>query len=107
MFQIQQDRARSLIAQRHIDDAMMRHGAHGRDDGALLPAARRSRGDEDAGVLAPIGAVGPLLAGVVPEGLPLGGEVAVAGRDAEEEGVVLRELVGRDFGDRGFGGRVH
>lgn len=29
----------------------------------------------------------PLLAGLVPEGLELGGEVAVAGGDAEEDGV--------------------
>jgi hypothetical protein len=34
----------------------------------------------------------PLLAGGVPKSLPLGREVSVTGRDAEEEGIVLLEL---------------
>lgn len=77
----------------------MGEGAHGGQSGALLPAALRGGADEDADVLAGEAAGLPLLAGVVPEGLPLGGEVAVAGGDAEEEGVVLLELVRGDDGD--------
>lgn len=90
---------RSLVPQRHIDDAVMRERTHRRDGGALLPSALGSGGDEKTAVFAPVGAGLPLLTRLVPEGLPLGGEVAVAGGDAEEKGVVLFELVGRDEGD--------
>ena len=87
---------------------MVGHGAHGGDDGALLAAAHGGGADEDAGVFAPVGAAGPLRARVVPEGLPLGGEVAVARGDAEEEGVVLFERDGVDGRDRGaLGWGVH
>ena len=86
----------------------MRKGAHDRQGRALLAAALRGRRDEEAGVLAVVAARLPLLARLVPKGLPLGGQVAVAGRDAEEEGVVLFELVRGDEGDRGrLAGRVH
>lgn len=77
----------------------MGESAHGRKGGALLAAALRGSADEDADVFAIKPARLPLLAGLVPEGFPLGREVAVAGRDAEEEGVVLFELVGRDERD--------
>ena len=87
---------------------MVGHGAHGRDGGALLAAAHGRGADEEAGVLAPVGAAGPLRAGVVPEGLPLRGEVAVARGDAEEEGVVFFERARVDVRDGGaFGGGVH
>jgi len=36
---------------------------------------------------------------VIPEGLPLGGEVAITRGNAEEEGVVFFELVRGDEGD--------
>ena len=87
---------------------MMRQRAHGRNGRALLPPALRPRRHEHARILAPVAARAPLLAGLVPEGFPLRGEVAVAGGDAEEEGVVAFELVRGDCGDGGgFGGRVH
>ena len=87
---------------------MVRKGAHGRQRRALLAAALGGRRDEDADVLAVVAARLPLLAGLVPKGLPLGGEVAVAGRDAEEEGVVFLELVRGDEGDGGrLAGCVH
>lgn len=106
--QVAQDREGGLVAQGHIDDAVVGHGAHGRDGGAFLSAAHGRGADEDAGVFAPVGAAGPLRAGVVPEGLPLGGEVAVARGDAEEEGVVLFERDGVDDWDRGvLGWGVH
>ena len=78
----------------------MRKGAHGRQRRTLLPPALRGRRDEEADVLAVVAARLPLLARRVPKGLPLGGEVAVAGRDAEQEGVVVCELVRGDEGDR-------
>ena len=82
---------------------MVGEGAHGGQGGALLPAALGGGGDEDADVLAVEAARLPLLARVVEEGLPLGGEVAEAGRDPQEEGVVLLQLV---RGDEGDGGRL-
>ena len=86
----------------------MRKGAHGRQGRALLTSSLGSGGNEEADVFAPVAARLPLLPGRVPEGLPLGGEVAVTGRDAEEEGVVFGELVGRDEGDGGgLAGGVH
>ena len=87
---------------------MMRKSAHSSQSGALLPSALRCRADEDADVFAVVAASLPLLAGLVPEGFPLGGEVAVAGGDAEEEGVVFFELVRGDEGDgAGLARRVH
>ena len=46
---------------------------------------------------------------MVPERLPLRGEIAIAGRDSEHEGVVLGEFLGGDERDAGgvLGGRVH
>lgn len=54
----------------------------------LLPTANGAGGDEETGVFAPETARLPLPTGLVPEGLPLGWEVAVASGDAEEETVV-------------------
>ena len=64
------------------------HGVHGR---ALLPATLCGRADKHTRVLAPVRAVLPLAAGLVPEDLPLGREIAVAGGDAKEDGVVSLE----------------
>ena len=75
------------ITQGHIDDPVMGQGGHARDGGGFLPAALGGRADEEAGHLAVEAAALPQPAGLVPEGLPLGGEVAVAGGDAEEEGL--------------------
>ena len=87
---------------------MVRKGAHGRQRRALLAAALGGGRDEEAGVLAVVGARLPLLARVVPKGLPLVGQVAEAGRDPEEEGVILFELLRGDEGDRcRLGGCVH
>ena len=88
---IAQDVKGSLVAEGHVDDSVVRERAHRRDDRALLSAAHRGRADEEARVLAPQGALHPQLARLVPEGLPLGREVAVAGGHAEEKGIVLLE----------------
>lgn len=87
---------------------MVGEGAHGRQGGALLAAALRGRRDEEADVLAVVTPRLPLLARLVPKGLPLRGEVAVARRDPEQEGVVGGQLVRGDEGDRGrLARRVH
>ena len=86
---IAQDVKGGLVAEGHVDDSMVREGTHRRYDGALLSATHRCRADEEAGVLAPQGALHPQLTRPVPEGLPLAGEVAVAGGHAEEKGIVL------------------
>jgi hypothetical protein len=88
-----------LVAERHVDDSVVGESAHGGHSSALLSTALGRGADEEAGVLAPEAAGLPLLAGVVPEGPPLGGEVAVAGGDAHQEGVVLLE--GRGVGHLG------
>ena len=48
-----------------------------------------------------IGASLPLLAGVVPESLPLGREIAITGRDAKKEAVIVLERVRSGQGDDG------
>jgi hypothetical protein len=99
----------SLVAERHVDDAVVSKSAHGSNSSALLSTALGRGADEQTRVLAPEAAGLPLLAGVVPEGPPLGGEVAVAGGDAHQEGVVLLEGRGvGHLGDRAvLLGRVH
>ena len=74
-------------------------GRHASQRSALLSSAHRRGRDEDADVLPVEAASLPLLASVVPEGLPLGGHVAVTGGNPDEEGVIFLELVGGDDGD--------
>ena len=108
LIQVGKSPERSRVPQGHIDDAVVGQRAHCRKRRALLASALGGGGDEDAGVLTSVAPGLPLLAGLIPEGLPLGGEVAVAGGDAEEEGVVFRELLGGDEGDGvGLAGGVH
>lgn len=97
------------VAQGHVDDAVVGQRRHGGEGGGLLAAAGRGRGDEQAGVLAVEGARLPLAARVVPKGLPLRGEVAVARGDANQKGVVLgqRGRVRQRLDVGGLGGRVH
>lgn len=45
-------------------------------------------GNEDSGEFSPVASGLPLAAGSVPEGFPLGGEVAISGWDTEEECVL-------------------
>ena len=98
-----------LVAERNVDDAVVGESAHRSESSALLSTALGAGGDEQAGVLAPEATGLPLAAGPVPEGPPLGGEVAVAGGDAHQEGIVLLEDGGvGDLGDGGVLGRsVH
>lgn len=88
---------------------MVSKSAHGGESSALLSTTLGAGADEQAGVLAPEAAGLPLTASAVPEGPPLRGEVAVAGGDSEQEGIVLLEDGGvADLGDGGvLGGSVH
>lgn len=98
-----------LVAERHVDDAVVSEGAHGGDSSALLSTTLSSGGDEETGVLAPEGTGLPLAAGAVPERAPLGGEVAVAGGDTQKESIVLLEDGGVGEGGDGvvLGRGVH
>ena len=99
---------RGRVTQGHVDESVMRKGAHGRQGRALLSSSLGSGGDENPNVFTIEAAGLPLLAGLIPEGFPLGGEGAVTGRDPEEESVVFFELVGGDEGDgAGLAGCVH
>lgn len=80
-----------LVAKRNVDNAVVGESAHGSESSALLSTALGAGGNKEAGVLAPEATGLPLAAGAVPEGPPLRGEVAVAGGDAHEEGIVLLE----------------
>lgn len=88
------------VSEGHVDHALVHPAGQGVDAGRLLAAARGGRADEQAEVFAVQGSAHPQLAELVDEGLPLGRVGAVAGRDAEEEGVVGLHHVGRDERDR-------
>jgi len=75
---------------------MMRKRAHSRQGSTLLASALGSGGDEDAGVFAVVTPGLPLRACVVPEGFPLGREVACVGD--EESVLLLRNGMGVEKG---------
>jgi hypothetical protein len=79
----------SLVSQRDVDDTVMSQRRHGCNGRALLSATWGTSGDEDTGILAPVGAGGPLATGGIPESLPLSREVTITGWHTEEECVLL------------------
>ena len=86
----------------------MGQGTQRGDDGGFLPTSRRGRGHEDAGELAPVASGLPLPAGGIPERLPLRREIAVASRDAQQEGVVaFKDFRGDEWDFGRLGGGVH
>lgn len=68
-----------LVSEGDVNKAVVGEGRHGSDRCALLSTTHCTCGNEHAGVLAPEGALLPLLASLVPEGLKLSREVAVTG----------------------------
>jgi hypothetical protein len=100
---------RLLVTQRNKDEAVVNKGRHGCNSGRLLATTESAGGDEHAGVLAPESTLLPLSTGLVPEGLELGGEVAVPSRDTKEDTVVRFDLGGvvEDGDVGGLGGRIH
>lgn len=107
LFQVRQEPEGSLVAERNEVETVVSESAHGSNGGRLLTTTQGTRGDEQTGILAPVAAGGPDAAGLVPEGLPLGGEVAEAGGDAEEDGIVLEQVSRLSDGVGGLGGGVH
>ena len=83
-----------LVAERNEGDAMVSQSAHGVHGGRFLTTAQAAGREEDTGLLAPVATPGPDAARLVPEGLPLGREVAVPGGDAKQDGVIFEECLG-------------
>lgn len=103
-----QDREARLVAQRDVDDAVMRQGRQSSNNRALLSTTWSTSRDKDTSILSPVCARSPLTSSRIPECLPLRGEVTITGGDTEEESVVLLEGGGVDDGDvGGFGWCVH
>ena len=96
-----------LVSQRDIEEAVMSESAHGSDTGRLLTTALGTSGDEKTGIFAPVATGAPDSASLVPESLPLGREVTITSGDTEEDGIVLKELVGFGNGVGGLGRSVH
>lgn len=103
LVQVGQKRESVLVAQGNVGDAVVGQSAHGSKGSGLLTTTESAGGDEETGVLAEEATGSPDLARLVPEGLPLGGEVAVTSGDTEEEGIVLKELLRLGDGVVGLG----
>lgn len=105
--QVGQQRKSGLVTQRDEDKTVMGQSAHGRQSGGFLTTTHGASGDENTCVLAPEATGGPDGAGLVPEGLPLRREITVASGDAEEDGIVLQQVLGLHDGVTGLGRSVH
>ena len=66
---IRECRESGLVPEGNEDHPVVDERANGVDDRLLLSTTLRCGGDEDAGVLAPVGTSLPLSASLVPEGL--------------------------------------
>jgi hypothetical protein len=75
---------------------MMRQCRHRRHRSTLLPTSLCTSSDGQSRILAMEATRRPLLPGRVPQGLPLRREIAEAGWNAKEEGIVLFEGCGVD-----------
>lgn len=98
-----------FVSKRHIDEAVVSERRHGSNGGGFLTASLSAGGDEKPGELLSIRSLGPLLASLVPEGLPLGGEVSVSSGNSKQDSVVFLEhsRVGENLDVGGLGGSVH
>lgn len=109
LIEVSQHAERRLVSERDVDETVVHKRAHAGDSGSLLAATEGTSRNEDTGVFAPERTLLPLLAGLVPEGLELCGEVAVAGGNTEEDSVEFFENGGVVEGWDGgvLSGRVH
>lgn len=98
---------RVLVSERNEGETVVSQSAHGSNGSRFLTTTGGTSGDEDTGRLAPVTTAGPDATGLVPEGLPLGGEVTVTGGDTEEDGVVFEKSLGLSDGVVALGGSVH
>lgn len=96
-----------LVAQRDVEETVVSKGAHGSKGSGLLATTGGTGRDEETSILAPVATGSPDTSGLVPEGLPLGGEVTVASGDTEEDGIVLQEGIGLRNGVARLGRGVH
>jgi len=107
--EISQDTEGLGVTEGDIDEAVVSEGGDSVLSSGLLTTTLGGGRDEDTGHLAPETTRSPLLASLVPESLPLGGEVSVTGGDTKEEGIVALKdggvVEGRD--DGGLGRSVH
>ncbi len=87
------------VTQWYIDDAMMGKGTHCRNGSAFLSSTLRSGGNEQTTVFTPITTSEPHLASGIPEGFPLGGEIAVTSWNTHKESIVFLERIRGDEGD--------
>ena len=87
------------VTEWYVDDAMMGKSTHCRDGSALLASPLRGGGNEQTTVFTPVTTSIPHLACGIPEGFPLGREVAVASWNTYEESIVLLELFSGDERD--------
>jgi hypothetical protein len=98
-----------LVSEGNVDESVVGKGAHSSKSSRLLTSTLGASGDEETSVLAPVRSLGPLLASLVPESLPLSGEVAVTCWDSKKHSIVLLEdgwvREGLDVG--GLRGSVH
>lgn len=82
------------VTQRNVGDAVVNQGGHGSKGGRLLTTSGGGSGNEQTSELAVETTSLPLSTGSIPEGLPLGREVSVAGGDADQKGIVLGQSGG-------------
>lgn len=107
LIEVGQEAEGILVAQRNVNETVVGEGAHGGQSSGLLTTTGGTGGDEETGVLAIVATGGPDGAGLVPEGLPLSGEVTVTSGDTKEDGIVLQEVVGLNSGVGRLGRGVH
>jgi hypothetical protein len=98
-----------LVSEGNVNESVVSEGAHGSESSGLLSSTLGAGGDEETSILAPVQSLSPLLASLVPEGLPLSGEVAVTCRYSKEDTIVLLENSGvrEGFDVGGLGWCVH
>ena len=96
-----------LVAQRNVDEAVVSESAHRGKGSGLLTTTLGTGRNEKTGVLAPEATSGPNATGLVPEGLPLSGEVTVTGGDTEQNSVEGEEVGRLNNGVAGLGRSVH
>lgn len=85
----------------------MNEGAHGSNGSRFLSTSHGTCRDKSTNVFAVEATRGPDASSLVPESLPLGGEVPIAGRDTAEDCIVLEELRRLSNGVVRLGRRVH
>lgn len=97
-----------LISKWDVDDTVMSQCAQSIDNSGFLSSSWGRGRDKDAGIFTPVASALPLLAGRIPECLPLRREISVAGGNTEQEAVVRLEGIGGGERDIGvLGGGVH